>query len=166
MGISEQISSFDPVAPVNWSRCKNGGRNHPACCCSGRPDSDSVSSDGATMYGSAPTSNVVTCRGLIEKHEYRVHRGRQIMEPQLIPPPNLAPPSVKHLALAKRIELWANLLDGCEAFLLAGLRSRIGPDGDLQAAFRDWYSRQMEEHERVQIQFLENLSQREAAYGG
>ena len=56
------------------------------------------------------------------------------MNHQFLPPPNLAPPSVKHLALEKRIELWANLVDGCEAFLLAGLRSRIGPDGDLQAA--------------------------------
>jgi hypothetical protein len=87
------------------------------------------------------------------------------MTSQLIPPPDLAPPSVKHLPLAKRIELWAHLVDGCEAFLLAGLRSRIGPDGDLQAAYRDWYARAMDERERAQIQFLQNLSTREAAGG-
>jgi hypothetical protein len=84
---------------------------------------------------------------------------------QLIPPPELAPPSVKHLPFAKRIELWANLVDGCEAFLLAGLRSRIGPNGDLQAAYREWYARRMEEHEQAQIQFLENLSRRERGGG-
>jgi hypothetical protein len=87
------------------------------------------------------------------------------MKHQLIPPPELAPPSVKHLPLAKRIELWAQLVDDSEALLLSGLRSRIGPDGDLQAAYRDWYARRMDEHERAQIQFLENLSRRERAGG-
>ena len=87
------------------------------------------------------------------------------MNNQLIPPPDLAPPSVKHLPLAKRIELWADLVDTSEAFLLAGLRGRIGPEGDLQAAYREWYARRMEDHERAQIRFLENLSRREAASG-
>jgi hypothetical protein len=87
------------------------------------------------------------------------------MENQLISPPDLAAPSVKHLPFAKRIELWANLVDSCEALLLAGLRSRIGPNGDLQAAYRDWYTRHMEDHDKAQIQFLENLSRRERAYG-
>jgi hypothetical protein len=87
------------------------------------------------------------------------------MQNQLIPPPELAPPSVKHLPFSKRIELWAQLVDGCEAFLLAGLRSRIGPHGGLEAAYRDWYARQMDDHERAKIQFLENLSRREAASG-
>jgi hypothetical protein len=87
------------------------------------------------------------------------------MNHQLIPPPELAPPSVKHLPLEKRFELWANLVDSCEALLIAGLRHRIGPDGDLQAAYREWYARHTHERERAQIQFLENLSRREAACG-
>jgi hypothetical protein len=87
------------------------------------------------------------------------------MDNQLIPPPGLAAPSVKHLPFPKRIELWADLVDSCEALLLAGLRSRIGPAGDLQAAYRDWYSRHMEDHEKAQIQFLENLSRRERPDG-
>jgi hypothetical protein len=91
----------------------------------------------------------------------RWHRGN--LAAPGIPPPELAPPSVKHLPLAKRIELWAELVDGCEAFLLAGLCSRIGPDGDLHAAYREWYLRSMEDRERAQIQYLANLSRREAA---
>ena len=87
------------------------------------------------------------------------------MDNQLIPPPELAPPSVKHLPVAKRFELWANLVDDCEALLLSGLRRRIGPEGDLQAAYREWYARHMDDHEEAQIQFLENLSRREAACG-
>jgi hypothetical protein len=84
---------------------------------------------------------------------------------QLIPPPDLAPPSVKHLPLEKRIELWAELVDACEAFLMAGLRAKLGPDGDVKAAYRQWYARHMEEHGRRQIGLLENISRREARHG-
>jgi hypothetical protein len=87
------------------------------------------------------------------------------MSNQLIPPPELAPPSVKHLPMEKRIELWADLVKTGEAFLLAGLRRRIGSEGDLQAAYRDWYARRMEDHDKKQIAFLENLSRREAVRG-
>ena len=88
------------------------------------------------------------------------------MQHQLILPPELAPPSVKHLPLEKRIELWSELVDNCEAFLLAGLRSRIGAAGDLQAAYRNWYARHQEDRERAHIQFFQNLSRRESTHGG
>jgi hypothetical protein len=88
-----------------------------------------------------------------------------LMQNQLIPPPELAAPSVKQLPPEKRFELWANLVDGCEAFMLSELRRRIGPTGDLRAAYREWYARAMDDHESAQIQFLENLSRREAAGG-
>jgi hypothetical protein len=87
------------------------------------------------------------------------------MASQLIAPPDLASPSVKQLPLDKRIELWAQLVDTCDAFLLAGLREQIGSDGDLQAAYRDWYARTMDDHDRAQIQFLANLSRREGSSG-
>ena len=84
---------------------------------------------------------------------------------QLIPPPELAPPSIKHLPLEKRIELWAELVDENDALVRAGLQAKIGPDGDLRAAYRQWYARHMEEHERALFVFAENLSRREAAHG-
>ena len=87
------------------------------------------------------------------------------MQNQLISPPELAPPSVGHLPLNSRIELWASTLDACEAFLLAGLRSRIAPKGDLPAAYRDWYARHMEDHDQAITQLLENLTRRETAGG-
>jgi hypothetical protein len=83
----------------------------------------------------------------------------------LIPPPELAPPSVKHLPVEKRIELWAQLVDENDALVRAGLQAKIGPEGDLAAAYREWYRRHMEEHDRQQVEFLENLSRREAANG-
>lgn len=87
------------------------------------------------------------------------------MANQLIPPPETASPSVKHLPLEKRIELWAQLVDACDALLLSNLRSRAVVQSDWKAAYRDWYSRTMEEHDRAQVQFLTNLSRREAAGG-
>jgi hypothetical protein len=67
--------------------------------------------------------------------------------------------------LAKRIELWGELVDESEALVLAGLRAKIGPDGDLQAAYREWYARRMEEHDRAQYAMLANLSRRSASRG-
>jgi len=87
------------------------------------------------------------------------------MDQQLIPPPDLAPPSVKHLPLARRIGLWAELVDACDVFLRSGLRSRVGADGDWHSAYRAWCERRMADHERGQIQFLTNLARRETAGG-
>jgi len=87
------------------------------------------------------------------------------MQSQLIPPPSLAPPSVAHLPLDKRIELWLELVDESEALLLAGLRAKIGPDGDLQAAYRDWNARRWDEHDRKLVALAENLTRRETQHG-
>ena len=87
------------------------------------------------------------------------------MKGQLIPPPEFAPPSVKHLTFEQRISLWANLLDESEALLLSGLRARIGPEGDLEAAYRDWYARRMDDHDKMQVQLAENLTRRERCDG-
>ena len=84
---------------------------------------------------------------------------------QLIPPPEFAPPSVGHLPLEKRIQLWADLVDESEALVRTGLRAKIGPEGDLQAAYRDWYARHMAEHERALFAFAENMTRRESAHG-
>ena len=88
------------------------------------------------------------------------------MRNQLIPPPELAPPSVKHLPLAKRIELWSALVDENEALLLSGLRAKIGPSGDLKQAYREWYARRMADHDRMLAAFAENLSRGELRNGG
>ncbi len=88
------------------------------------------------------------------------------MPSQLIPTPDLAPPSVRHLPLEKRVQLWVELVEENEALLLAGLRAKVGPTGDLQATYRQWNSRQLENHDRKQRALLENLSYREARHGG
>jgi hypothetical protein len=44
---------------------------------------------------------------------------------------------------------WLSLLDISEKLFLAGMRRRIGPDGDLKAAYRRWYNERMDEHDRL-----------------
>jgi hypothetical protein len=61
--------------------------------------------------------------------------------------------------------MWAELVDENEALLLAGLRSQVGTDGDVHAAYREWYSRHMDEHDRMLTALYENLSRREAGHG-
>jgi hypothetical protein len=50
--------------------------------------------------------------------------------------------------------------------LLAGLRAKVGPHSSVEAAYRQWYARHMEDHERMQIAMLENLSRREVRDAG
>jgi hypothetical protein len=82
------------------------------------------------------------------------------MAGELIPPPELAPPLPASLTPEEGIALWVDLMNTCEQFLLAGLRREVGPDGDLQAAYRQWYAEQMEEHDRTMLHMLEELDRR------
>lgn len=72
----------------------------------------------------------------------------------------LEPPVPHDLGMTERVELWKDLMDTCEQFVLAGLRREIGPDGDLKAAYREWYFRGMEEHDRMMIRLAEGLQGR------
>jgi len=74
----------------------------------------------------------------------------------------LLPPG---MPASRCIELWAEWLDTCEEFLLAGLRRQIGPDGDLRAAYRQWYAEQMAEHDRTMFHLLEEFDRRSRSLG-
>ena len=41
---------------------------------------------------------------------------------------------------AARIARWLDLMRTTDKLLLAGLRQKIGPEGDLNAAYQKWYS--------------------------
>ena len=58
------------------------------------------------------------------------------MANDLIPPPERAPMAPQDLWGSRVIEVWAEWLDTCEEFLLAGLRRQVGPGGDVRAAYR------------------------------
>ncbi len=57
-------------------------------------------------------------------------------EQSVDPLPELAPPSIKHLQLEKRVEIWAQLVNECDALVRAGLRAKIGSKGDFEEAYR------------------------------
>ena len=43
--------------------------------------------------------------------------------------------------LQDRWEKWTQAMELSNAMLMAGLRAQVGPDGDIQAAYRDWYNK-------------------------
>jgi hypothetical protein len=85
------------------------------------------------------------------------------MPGQLLPPPELAPAVPEGLTPEQGIRLWIDLMNTCEQFLLAGLRRAIGPHGDLQAAYRQWYAEQMTEHDRAMLHMMEEFHRRGGA---
>lgn len=48
----------------------------------------------------------------------------------------------------QRMLIWKDLMDTCELLLLAGLRHKIGPDGNLDEAYRDWVKQDNERRSR------------------
>ncbi|MCO6044996.1 hypothetical protein NG895_13890 [Aeoliella sp. ICT_H6.2] len=83
----------------------------------------------------------------------------------LIPSADTAPPSIRHLPLAKRVELWYELVDEADALVKAGLRGRLKSEDELAAAYREWYVRKMEQHDRDQVRMLQRLAEREVGNG-
>ncbi len=88
------------------------------------------------------------------------------MKNQLIPPPELAPPSVRHLPASEKIAVWAAIVEEGDEFLMANMRRRVGPHGDAQRAVLQWLERRTAEHDRAIAQMITNLRRRERAYAG
>jgi hypothetical protein len=64
----------------------------------------------------------------------------------------------------QRIDLWVQLMDACELFLLGSLRRKIGPDGDLRAAYRSWYAEQMEAHDETLVHLMREFQRRSGGH--
>jgi hypothetical protein len=64
------------------------------------------------------------------------------------PTDRLPQPSPKRGASAEGVRAWMDLMEACEQLLLAGLRHRVGPGGDLAAAWRARSARRMEQRDR------------------
>jgi hypothetical protein len=78
----------------------------------------------------------------------------------------LLPGVSEHNAQTLRIAEWCDAVNVSEQFLLAGLRRNIGPEGDLQAAYRDWYEDHMREHDRMLVHLMEEIARRGGGHGG
>ncbi|MCY3012825.1 MAG: hypothetical protein ACK5OC_19140 [Pirellula sp.] len=62
--------------------------------------------------------------------------------------------SPSKVEIDRRMAEWAQAMELSNAMLMAGLRRKIGPDGDLHAAYREWsqnnHDRKWREIEEVQ----------------
>ena len=85
------------------------------------------------------------------------------MKNQLIPPPELAPPSIRHLPAEEKIAIWAQMVDEGDQLVMLSLQDRVGPNGDPQAAFLEWLDRRTAEHDRAIVRMITNLRRRERA---
>ena len=85
---------------------------------------------------------------------------------QLIPPPEMDLEPRKLLTHGESIALWAAYMDVAHEMLMAGLRHKVGPDGDVKAAYREWYAREMEEHDQMWRQMAANLAKAKENHGG
>lgn len=72
-------------------------------------------------------------------------------------PTSLEPRVSSAATPAQCVEMWIDLMNACDEFLLAALRREIGPDGDLKAAYRRWYWQQMEDHDQAMFRMLRRL---------
>lgn len=68
------------------------------------------------------------------------------------------PATPRRLPSQQAVALWFDLMDTCEQLLLARLRQKVGENGDLAAAYREWYARQMDEHDEMMARMAMNLS--------
>ena len=64
------------------------------------------------------------------------------------------------------VAAWIDLMRTGDKLLRAGLRMDGGPDGDLEAAYRQWYAARCEEHTKNLVRMLTELSRREACHAG
>jgi hypothetical protein len=78
--------------------------------------------------------------------------------PDPLSPPDLAPPVPPEATPSQCVEMWVDLMNACDAFLLSALRREVGPDGDVMAAYRRWYWQQMEDLERLDQTWTEDGS--------
>jgi hypothetical protein len=83
------------------------------------------------------------------------------MKNQLIPPPELAPPSIRTLSGKEKVALWGQMVDEGDQIVLAGFRSRSQSDEEAKAKFIQWLERRNMEHDRAVERMIKELRRRE-----
>ena len=73
------------------------------------------------------------------------------------PDPPYLPESMSY---TDRIRAWMEVEDASIAMLRAGLRRDVGPDGDVDAAFREWYDRYADDHHKSLERMCDEFNRR------
>ena len=74
---------------------------------------------------------------------------------QLIPPADLAPPSIAHLSPRDRARLWAQMVDEGDRLVFEGFLRRHGDQAAARRAFDEWLARRDEEATSAKIRMLQ-----------
>jgi hypothetical protein len=67
---------------------------------------------------------------------------------QLIPSPELAPGPPPGATREQCVAMWFDLVEATDEILLAALQSRYKSQAEAEAAYRQIYARQVEEHDK------------------
>ena len=62
---------------------------------------------------------------------------------------------------AQRLQMWVEIMDACDAMLLDGLKAEVGEE-NVPAAYRAWYRRTMEDHDRMMLHMMQAFARRQA----
>lgn len=77
------------------------------------------------------------------------------MQPsQLIPPADLAPPSISHLSPRDRAKLWAQMVDEGDRLVFEGFLRRHGDQAAARRVFDDWLARREADATSAKIRML------------
>ena len=85
--------------------------------------------------------------------------------PQLIPAPELAPPSIAHLSPAERASLWAQMVDEGDRLLFEGFVRRCGDERSAREAMLEWLDRRDADSTAAKIRMLRGRSSAERPHG-
>ncbi len=78
----------------------------------------------------------------------------------------MAPPDRPGATCEQAVETWLDMLNTGTKLLRAGLRREVGPSGDVDAAYRQWYAAQMQEHHRKVERIVKRLRDAEVEHAG
>jgi hypothetical protein len=86
------------------------------------------------------------------------------MAGQLIPLPGHEPTLPPGTTAAQRVAMWLELTEACDELLISALRRRVGPNGDLKAAYAKSYDAWRQEHDRALSRMLRRLQEADSRH--
>lgn len=84
---------------------------------------------------------------------------------QLIPPADLAPPSIAHLSPEDRARLWARMVDEGDRLVFEGFLRRHGDEAAARRAFLEWLERRDADSTAAKIRMLKARRRGEPVHG-
>ena len=84
---------------------------------------------------------------------------------QLIPPPELSPPSIAHLSLDERARLWAQMVDEGDCLLFESFVRRSADEQSARVAMQEWLDRRDADATAAKIRMLRCRSSVDQADG-